>query len=107
MRKIDFYNAAAMVDKFFNMSTFEVADGKLTTDEIEALCTRAQNYVRNIYIDAGEGLTVKPSRYNDADTDFAGYEIEYYATGEILFTDNFEFDWRAQGVDVVASDGVA
>ena len=86
-------------DRFFSMQTNEVSDKILTADEIEALCERAQAYVRILVPDHADKITVTPSAHNNAETDFAGYCLKY-DDPEHGFEEQVEFDFGSKGVDV-------
>ena len=91
-------------DRFFSMQTNEVSDKILTTDEIVALCERAQAYLKEILPNEADKITVTPSAHNNAETDFAGYCLKY-DDPEHGFEEQVEFDFGSKGVDVQDGGG--
>ena len=100
MNEQEFSRALNACDKVFNMSAVEVADKVLTTDEITALCGKAQKVVREIFPNRAQYFTVTPSEHNSAEDEFAGYRLKY-ENGDDVKEEIVEFDFGSQGVDVV------
>lgn len=98
MKRHEFYTATGIVDKFFNTSEPEMADGRLTIDEHQGLCAQAQTAVRKVFPKYANRISVTPAR--DPREEFAGYTLSY-EDGPNSFGETLEFDFGSEGIDVV------
>ena len=99
MKRHEFFNMTRVIDKFFNTSSNQAADGELSKADVDFLASQAQEQARRVFPKIAG--TIHVTGVIDADAEFAGYRVTVGdANGGYAHDETFEFDFGSEGIDV-------
>lgn len=95
MKRHEFFNMTRVIDKFFNTSSNQAADGELSKADVDFLAAQAQEQARRVFPKIAG--TIHVTGVIDAGAEFAGYRV---TVGGYAHDETFEFDFGSEGIDV-------